>query len=499
MGNLIFFVVILLSVLTIEKYNKLGVWNPVVCSCISGSGHVKNLCYSQQNNSLSSMMRKLEREFCDTENMLRQSPKCSSLVIILNCLKQYCLCPCVITYMHKLKLKKHIRDSTDTEDDTHLVQAQRLCTKTWYFKSDSLISDGYTYGIQERHESHSYSGGRKKHRTVPNYICKIVSEPFYKIQKIIFVSILVIVECIILLSYAKRGLKFYFYDFSSSSDKLIESGKYDAVNPQMKVLSLTDADQTDIKAEAITSFVFRFRKFDNKQLFVYPASLEHYFKEVFHSKQSPSNLYRYEWARYKSFKHYPDSAVVLPLLLAKDGFYYTGYEDEVTCHFCDFTYRNWKRGDNVHNIHKKLSRHCKFVSGGETDNVSITGFNGQFHNNTVEGACGGPNDTNTMTENLNKLNLNESTDAESLQYTDKGEKSTGKKDILATNNDNNKRNVTDTDSVSPKHPAYAVDAVRLSSYSKWPVVVVPSPTVLCDAGFFYAGKYRKRIINICIM
>lgn len=39
----------------------------------------------------------------------------------------------------------------------------------------------------------------------------------------------------------------------------------------------------------------------------------------------------------------------------------------------------------------------------------------------------------------------------------------------------------------PKHPEYAVEAVRLSSYSKWPTTVPQRPVILCDAGFFYAG------------
>ena len=41
----------------------------------------------------------------------------------------------------------------------------------------------------------------------------------------------------------------------------------------------------------------------------------------------------------------------------------------------------------------------------------------------------------------------------------------------------------------PKHPQYSVDAVRLSSYSKWPIASSQNPAMLCDAGFFYTGTY----------
>lgn len=39
----------------------------------------------------------------------------------------------------------------------------------------------------------------------------------------------------------------------------------------------------------------------------------------------------------------------------------------------------------------------------------------------------------------------------------------------------------------PKHPRYSVETVRLSSFSKWPPTSPQIPSVLCDAGFFYAG------------
>ena len=525
MGNPTFSVFIVLSGLCMSPEpmematgNKFGVWTPTNCNWIAS----RNLCCTQNISDsfsyLSSSVLNVKKygqtiKICDTEQILWLSQKGRTVIIVLNNLKQYYSCYSALIYIHRLELKKYNVDSFGAEDYIHLRKTQRLCTSTWScIKANSSLYDGYKHAIAERPQNHSNYGGKKKtelltkqyyitvrlpnifhyfhkHTTVPKHDFQFLCKPLFRLEKFIFGLILVIIECIILLSYAKHGLKFYYHDLSH---KLSENGKYGAINPQMKVLSPTDAERTDIKPEATTSFVFRFRRFNVDHSFVYPASLDHYFKEVFHSKQSSSDLYRYEWARYKSFKHYPDSAVVLPLLLAKDGFYYTGYEDEVTCHFCGFTYRNWKRGDNVHNTHKTLSKYCKFVSGGETDNVSITGCNGQFHNNTVEGACGGSSDTNAVTENLNKLNLKETTNAESLQNTDKGEKLSGavKKDTLTTNNDNDKRNITDTDSVSPKHPAYAVDAVRLSSYSKWPAVVVPSPTVLCDAGFFYAGKYR---------
>ena len=39
----------------------------------------------------------------------------------------------------------------------------------------------------------------------------------------------------------------------------------------------------------------------------------------------------------------------------------------------------------------------------------------------------------------------------------------------------------------PRHPNYAVEAVRLNSFVNWPSTKEQTPQMLAKAGFFYAG------------
>ena len=296
------------------------------------------------------------------------------------------------------------------------------------------------------------------------------------------------------------------------------------------------------------SFIFEFPKTIQHQSIIFPASLEQYFKDVLSSNSEFSEKYKYEWARYASFKDFPDSAPVMPLTLAKEGFYYTGQGDQVRCYLCGLVYQNWKRNDNIREIHQALSKHCKIVTGNETNNISISGFESDSCSQKSELACGYSTDviksksnqrhinddvtsrccindnrkfvhdylSHEKVDNLikdgdrylkKKDNESASVEADALHTKNAGEKSKGvhvvgkqtNETVLAAGKvsagysgghkelQNFAEDITEVFKMQAKHPQYALEAVRLSSYTKWPSCVEQTPQQLCDAGFFYGG------------
>ena len=296
------------------------------------------------------------------------------------------------------------------------------------------------------------------------------------------------------------------------------------------------------------SFIFEFPKINQHQSSVYPASLEQYFKDVLSSNSEFSEKYKYEWARYASFKDFPDSAPVMPLTLAKEGFYYAGQGVQVRCYFCGIVYRNWKRNENIREIHQTLSKHCKIVTGNETNNISIGDFESDSCSQKSERACGYSTDTIKLKSNQphinddvtsrccttdnqtfvhdylspkkvdylikdgdryhkKKDNESASVEADALHTENAGDRSIGEHVIGKQTNEtvlaagkvsagysgghkelqNFAEDITEILKTQAKHPQYALDAVRLSSYTKWPSVVEQTPQQMCDAGFFYGG------------
>ena len=260
-------------------------------------------------------------------------------------------------------------------------------------------------------------------------------------------------------------------------------------------------------------FIFDFHEVSIGQSLVYPTSLDRYFSDVFSSNDSKcSEHFKYEWVRYESFKTFPESAAMMPLVLAKEGFYYTGKDDEVTCYSCGLTHHGWKQGDSVHEIHRKSSKNCKIITGVETNNISITGSKQDVCISNSGSACGGPSDVindkkctidiNEMDKKLslyvvdrNKCDkfteekLSKVAEEQNVQATElqKNGKYTAEQQDISNMFDQKKDKDTDAFTGQAKHPQYANDSVRLSSYSKWPSSVEQSPQQLCDAGFFYGG------------
>ena len=88
------------------------------------------------------------------------------------------------------------------------------------------------------------------------------------------------------------------------------------------------------------------------------------------------------WARYLSYKEFPDASLAYPTRLAEAGFNYVGPDDAVQCFSCSVTRRDWEFYDNPVEIHKRLSPNCSFLQqrdsilGLDTNDSNITtGFN----------------------------------------------------------------------------------------------------------------------------
>ncbi|XP_061176039.1 uncharacterized protein LOC133184990 [Saccostrea echinata] len=67
--------------------------------------------------------------------------------------------------------------------------------------------------------------------------------------------------------------------------------------------------------------------------------------------------------RLESFKtdQWPSSITQTPKQIAEAGFYFTGEEDAVRCHYCDGGLREWEPGDDPWTEHARWFPFCKFV------------------------------------------------------------------------------------------------------------------------------------------
>jgi hypothetical protein len=58
--------------------------------------------------------------------------------------------------------------------------------------------------------------------------------------------------------------------------------------------------------------------------------------------------------------------------LAKNGFYYTGNDDNCRCHFCKLEVRGWEPGDTAKGEHERWNPRCPILSTEACpDNVPI--------------------------------------------------------------------------------------------------------------------------------
>ena len=84
----------------------------------------------------------------------------------------------------------------------------------------------------------------------------------------------------------------------------------------------------------------------------------------------PQGNMKHEWYRRSSFKKFTNNAVDTRLL-AKVGFYYTGYTDRVKCFSCEKTNENWVSVDDVTSS-KWHYGSCQMMLGENSGNVPLS-------------------------------------------------------------------------------------------------------------------------------
>ncbi|XP_046545605.1 LOW QUALITY PROTEIN: baculoviral IAP repeat-containing protein 7-like [Haliotis rubra] len=152
-----------------------------------------------------------------------------------------------------------------------------------------------------------------------------------------------------------------------------------------------------------------------------------------------------ETNRFSSFDaNWPRQNTPDPRDLARAGFYFTGTVDRVQCVFCRGILRNWDEDDVPMEEHRRHFPMCPFVMGLNVGNV--------------------PDPASIISANRSSEFMNVTQPAAVISDASLGI-------------------VTDR----PRHPQYAVEASRVSSFRNWPSGKEQTPEMLAKAGFFYAG------------
>lgn len=121
-------------------------------------------------------------------------------------------------------------------------------------------------------------------------------------------------------------------------------------------------------------------------------------------------LLKIEQNRLNTFYDWPLTSNTRPAELAREGFFYTGTDDEVQCAFCKVFIRTWEPSDIPSLKHQKHHPSCPFVRGLDVGNIAIGSRECMI---TVDRACGtieermlvGTDEQQTpqiATENLNR-------------------------------------------------------------------------------------------------
>jgi len=79
--------------------------------------------------------------------------------------------------------------------------------------------------------------------------------------------------------------------------------------------------------------------------------------------------YKKELNRFGSFEKYPETEIFF-LRMSQSGFYYTGEGSVVRCYSCGLEVREWRDGETVAELHRRLAPQCPFLNGSDVENRS---------------------------------------------------------------------------------------------------------------------------------
>ena len=254
-----------------------------------------------------------------------------------------------------------------------------------------------------------------------------------------------------------------------------------------------------------------------------------------HDSRSSESLHsmNLELIRLETFKNFPASRTISTIKLAKEGFYYSGHDDQVTCFSCGFEKSGWRVNDDPREIHSQQSPNCPFIQA-QSVNVPVgESSNSQGPENVVQIAQQSASNLNSTENRTQYQGTEEATSDENLPSTPERdhialppvrnvETTSVQRDPVSepqnTEETRNEENFTNQQQVHssainysarktqekinaflrnldplginfdrPKYPAYAVLATRVSSYKGWPASLTQQPRDLGTAGFFYVG------------
>ncbi|CAB3360237.1 Hypothetical predicted protein [Cloeon dipterum] len=179
--------------------------------------------------------------------------------------------------------------------------------------------------------------------------------------------------------------------------------------------------------------------------------------------------FRYEAARLFSLLQKKNWSYVTPLDLAKNGFYYSGDDDNCRCAFCNLEVRGWEAGDTAHGEHTRWNPNCLFLKNiHNIDNVII----GQ-----EEAAASKPGHLKGISDPfLTTESLSECLGSHLLQ-----------KETSSTNT--TVRNLNLMLWSTSKHPNFASLLKRTETFKNyWPLSMAQTGHELARAGFYYTGS-----------
>lgn len=171
-------------------------------------------------------------------------------------------------------------------------------------------------------------------------------------------------------------------------------------------------------------------------------------------KQNLSNeIYRLE-----TFENFPSAVPVSDRTLARAGFFYTGYKDQVKCFSCGGTIENWQHGDSAVRKHRQLFPACPFINGLR--------LNEQVSNSSCSVESRGENQSSSINGPSRHPNGNH-------QFPGDLVRSGG---------------IEDMSHLRPRNPTMCSEAARLKTFTNWPSYGIVTPRDLAKAGLYYIGK-----------
>ncbi|XP_023930071.1 uncharacterized protein LOC106170786 [Lingula anatina] len=89
------------------------------------------------------------------------------------------------------------------------------------------------------------------------------------------------------------------------------------------------------------------------------------------SSDGQKGEYRFEANRINSFRNWPPASPASSLKLARAGLYYSGKGDEVVCFSCGGHLKQWQKGNDPQDKHRRSFPSCRQANGDDPRNVPL--------------------------------------------------------------------------------------------------------------------------------